>query len=89
MREIAREIADHQNALDVVTERLLPNAERRRDARTRAAALANAAQRLTSVRNALIELGLAPERIEERPVRAKVEASAAKGGVRALTRRKA
>ena len=85
LRALDREIGVNEAALDRVHEMLKPNAERRRDQRTRAAALLVARERLALAQRTLIELGLPAERIEIRPVRVEIDGEAELGSVLVAT----
>jgi hypothetical protein len=69
LRALDAEIGLNEDALDRLHELLKPGAERRREQRARTAALSIASERVARVRQALLDSGLAPERIEVRQVR--------------------
>ena len=88
VRAVDVELGLAESALDRLLELLLPGSERRAPQRTRAAAVAIAGERLERIRQALLERGIAPGRIEVRPARA-LEAVHEQGGrVHAVPRRK-
>lgn len=66
LRAIDTELGLTENSLDELYELMRPGAERRRDKRTREACLEIAARRLDSMRQFLLDSGLAADRIDSR-----------------------
>jgi hypothetical protein len=87
LRAIDRELGLTEDALDQLYELLRPGAERRRDKRTRTACLDIAERRLETLRQALIDAGLSPDRIDVRRARFEV-AERADGAIHLVPRRR-
>lgn len=80
LRELEARVGQCDEALERVLELQRPGAERRAAARARAAAVSLGAERVERARRALLALGVAPERILTRTVRAQPGAAVEGGG---------
>lgn len=77
LRAVDDELGEIEAALDRAGALLRPNAETKRESRTRAAALRIANQRMLNVRSRLVELGVPEKRVELR--RARFDATGERG----------
>ncbi len=87
LRAMDDELGRTEDSLDYLYAFLRPGSERGADKRTRTTCLDIAEQRLELVRRALIEGGLAPERIDVRNARFQFEEGRTTGGVQLIPKR--
>src|SRR5262249_14982131 len=87
IRAFDRELGELEDSLDRVHDLLRPGSDRKKDQRTRGAALAIAAERLESVKAELVRRGIPASRIEIR--RPRYEATGEVGAVRLVPHRRA